>query len=67
MFGNQSQQGNDGNETKDTSDDIGDNQSRRSISCEDSSHARENFVVKGRHIFRDRRAFVSGYFVAAVF
>ena len=51
MSGNQSQQGTKGNETKDTSDDIGGNLSRRSISREDSSHARENFFVNGRHVF----------------
>ena len=51
MSGNQRQQGTKGNEAKDTSDDIGGNLSRRSISCEDSSHARENFLVNGRHVF----------------
>jgi hypothetical protein len=51
MSGNQSQQGTKGNETKDTSDDIAGNLSRRSISCQDSGHARENFFVNGRHVF----------------
>lgn len=38
----------------------------KSKPCEDGRHARENFVFKGRHVFRSRRVFVNGYVVAAV-